>query len=133
MKYQLLISVLLVLSHGVAGGSTDISGTWECSIDRPAEKGGPFNVTFVLKQVGEKLNGTFSGFGPIGKEKVTGTVKGDKVVFGWELKSVSDSKKTLPFQVAFDGVVQSPIKMTGAVGSPFCGAGCNWTAIKKKK
>jgi len=133
MMYQLLIIVLLGLSLapvGAGAGATNISGTWACSIDRPEAKGGPINVTFVFKQDGEKLTGTFSGFGPIREEKVTGTVEGDKVTFGWELKVPPEQKKS-SLQVAFTGAIESPTKMTGDVGRPYCD-GCKWTATKKK-
>ena len=36
MKYQLLIILLLGLSLGTAGvraGATDVSGTWDCSVN----------------------------------------------------------------------------------------------------
>jgi hypothetical protein len=133
MKSQLLIVVLLSLALATVGAgavATDISGMWVCSIDRASEKGGPFNVTFVFNQEGEKLTGTFSGFGPIGEQKVAGTVNGDKVVFGFDLKGPGDKGS---FTATFNGTIESPTKMTGAVGSPFCGAGCKWAATKKKK
>jgi len=131
MKHQLLIVVLLSLALGTTGaGAANISGTWVCSVDRASEKGGPFNVTFVFNQEGERLTGTFYGFGPIGEQKVTGAVKGDKVVFGFDLKGPGNKGA---FTATFNGTIESPTKMTGTVGSPFCGAGCKWAAAKKKK
>ena len=63
MRFQLLTIVLLGLSLGTAGAGasvTDISGTWDCSVNL---EGGPQNVknTLVFKQQGEKLTGTQSG------------------------------------------------------------------------
>ncbi len=131
MKYQLLIIVLLGLSLGTARSSanaTDISGTW--AIVYMGTSGDPITLTFVFKQQGEKLTGTFSGIGPIGEQKITGTVKGDKAVFGFELKGPSNKGSVT---ATFNGAIESPTKMTGIVGSPFCGAGCKWTGTKKKK
>jgi len=141
MKSQLLILCLLGLSLGTTGGwagAANISGTWACTIDRPEGNGGPINVTFVFKQQGEKLTGTYSGLGPRGprdEEKVTGTVKGDKAVFGYELKLPDNIKKPgkPSLTVTFTGAIESSTKMTGTVGSPYCAEGCKWTATKKKK
>src|SRR5215510_4841242 len=87
MKYQLLIIVLLGLSlipTGAGAGATDISGTWACSIEMGGPK--PTNVSFVFKQTGEKLSGAYTN--PKGSEfPVTGTVKGDQVVFSYELSA----------------------------------------------
>jgi hypothetical protein len=84
-------------------------------------------MTFVLKQTGEKLTGDYSG--PFGPHKVTGAVKGNKVVFGWE----QEGNGGTTFIVAFKGAIESATKMTGTVGSPFCGdVACEWTGVKKK-
>jgi hypothetical protein len=133
MKYQLLIIFLLGLSLGTADAwpnFADISGTWEITIERTAEQGGTFNATLVFKQAGEKLSGSYSG--RFGEHKIIGAVKGDKAVFSWENKPTTDGGKS-PCLVAFNGVVESPTKMAGAVEC-FCGEGqkCKWTATKKK-
>jgi hypothetical protein len=83
-------------------------------------------MTFVFKQEGEKLSGTFSGVGPTPPAQITGAVKGNKVVFGFELTG------ELAQTVTFKGTIESATRMTGTVGSPFCGKGCTWTATKKK-
>ncbi len=120
---------MLGLSLGIGGaGATDISGTW--ALVYMGSDGNPVNLKFVFKQAGEKLTGVFPGIGPMGEQKVTGTVKGNKVMFGWEHKGSGNKP---PLTVTFDGTIESPTKMTGTVGSPFCGEGCKWTATKKKK
>src|SRR5688572_4457488 len=131
MKYQLLIIILTGLSLITAGaGATDISGTWEITIERTAEQGGTFNATLVFKETGEQLSGSYSG--RFGEHKVIGVVKGDKAVFSWENKPATDGGKP-PCPVTFNGTIESPTKMTGAVEC-FCGEGqkCKWTATKKK-
>jgi hypothetical protein len=133
MKYQLLIVVLLGLSLVTAGAwanGADISGTWEFTIERAAEQGGKFSAMIVFKQTGEKLSGAYSG--RFGEHKVIGAVKGDKAVFSWETEPTTDGGK-LPCMVIFNGAIESPNKMAGAVEC-FCGEGqkCKWTATKKK-
>jgi hypothetical protein len=125
MKSQLLIIVLLSLALGTAGAwasATDISGTWAFSVNL---EGGPQNVplTFVFKQEGEKLTGTQSGGSS--EPKVTGTVKGNKVVFSVEGKNRSGE----PYKNTFTGTIESPTKMTGTCEFPK-GPG-KWTATKK--
>lgn len=125
MKYQLLIVILLGLSLGTAGAgasAANISGTWAFSVNM---ENGPknFNFTFVFKQEGEKLTGAQSGGS--GEPKVTGTVKGNKVVFSVEGKNNSGD----PYKNTYTGTIESPAKMTGAVEFPK-GPG-KWTATKK--
>jgi hypothetical protein len=125
MKYQMLIVVLLGLSLGTAGAwasDANISGTWACTIE---VTGPPGNVTFVFKQEGEKLSGTYSG--SLGELPVTGMVKGDKVAFGH--KATTDKGHTIT--VLYTGAIESPAKMTGAVEYSG-GARGKWTATKKK-
>ncbi len=128
MKYRLLIVLLLSLALRISSagaGATDISGTWTLAFF-PGDK--PINTTFVFKQEGEKLSGAYSG--PFGEHQVTGTVKGDKVVFGFEVNGPGSKGSAT---ATFTGAVESTTKMTGSVGNPFCGdKGCKWTATKKK-
>lgn len=133
MKQQLLIAFLLTVfllglgltPVGTAASAPNLSGTW--SLEYMGREG-PIKMTFVFKQEGEKLSGTFSGVGPYPEHQVTGAVKGNKVVFGFDLKG---SMPTLT--VTFKGTIESATKMTGTVGNPFCGSeGCKWTGTKKK-
>jgi hypothetical protein len=133
MKYQLLIVLMLGLSLApseVCASGADISGTWEITIERTAEQGGTFDAAIVFKQTGEKLSGVYSG--RFGEHKVIGTVKGDKAVFSWEIEPTTDGGKR-PCHVTFNGALESPTRMTGAVEC-FCGEGqkCKWTGTKKK-
>ncbi len=133
MKYPHLIILVLTLSLGVAVAqptqsiSTNISGTWEVTIERAS---GPVNDKFVFKQEGEKLSGTYSG--SFFEHKFNGTVKANKVVFTWD--QPADAGK-LPPAVTFNGTLQSSTKMTGTVGIPFAPEGqtCKWTATRKEE
>jgi predicted permease len=61
--------------------------------------------------------------------RVIGAVKGNDVVFGWEM----EGNRGTTFTVAFKGTIESATRMTGTVGNPFCGdVGCEWTGVKKK-
>jgi hypothetical protein len=134
MKHQFFIVLLLtvfLLGFGLTPVGTEaapvnLTGTWGLQY---MGKEGPIKMSFVFKQEGEKLSGTFSGVGPNPPGPVTGAVKGNKVVFGWEMPGNRGTTQT----VAFKGTIESATKMTGTVGNPFCGSeGCEWTATKKK-
>jgi hypothetical protein len=47
-------------------------------------------------------------------------------VFGFDLKGPKATNT-----VTFKATVVSLTRMTGTVGSPFCGTECKWTATKK--
>jgi hypothetical protein len=79
-------------------------------------------MTFVLKQTGEKLTGSQSSGS--GEQKVTGTVKGNKVEFSVEGKNRSGET----YKNTFTGTIDSPAKMTGTAEFPK-GWGA-WTATK---
>src|SRR5262245_28954128 len=122
--------VLGLAPVGIEAGPVNLTGTWDLQYMSNPKRGPvrPLKMTFVFKQEGEKLSGNFSGFGPIPAAQVTGAVKGNNVVFGWEMAGNRGTTQT----VAFKGTIESSTKMTGTVGSPFCGSGCEWTATKKK-
>src|SRR6185503_6642509 len=110
MKNLIAILVIgLIASFGAASprvAAVNISGTWGFSVD--LEDGGHGDPTFVFKQEGEKLTGTYSG--PLGEQKVTGTVKGDKAVFGFEASRDGETLKA-----TYTATIESPTKMTGTV------------------
>ena len=123
MKYQLLIVCLLGLLLAPVGswaGAADISGTWEFSVSMEDARG-PQNAlsTLVLKQEGEKVTGAQ------GENKITGTVKGNKVVLNVEGKNRSGD----PYKNTFIGTIESSTKMSGAV--EFVKGPARWTAAKK--
>ena len=133
MKHLLLMVLLFVdfvpgLGLTPIGSQTktpNLSGTWGLQY---MGSEAPIKMTFVFKQEGEKLSGKFSGVGPNPPGPVTGSVKGNKVVFGWEMAGNGGTTQT----VAFKGTIESATKMTGTVGAPFC-SDCNWTATRKSR
>jgi len=77
MRILLVLTVLLL--SALALGAADVSGTWSASVVLDAGSG---TATFVLKQAGEQLSGSYSG--ALGEAKVTGSVKGDEVEWTFE-------------------------------------------------
>lgn len=91
---------MLILAAGLAMAA-DISGTWNVTIEIQGNTGTP---TFVLKQDGEKLTGTYSGM--LGEAPITGTIKGDQVEWSFDVKSDQVSGK-----VTYRGTVSGAKKI----------------------
>jgi len=114
---RVIIALLLVAA---AAAAADVSGTWNFTVETPAGTGNP---TFVFKQDGENLTGTYTGM--LGKAEVTGTVKGDKIEFQFEVSSEGQK-----FTVRYTGMIESPTQMKGTARFADMGEGA-WTATKK--
>lgn len=108
----------LALSASLAW-TADISGAWSFTVETQAGTGSP---SFVFKQDGEKLTGTYSGL--FGKAELTGTVKGDRIEFvftvSWEGQSI---------RCRYSGTIESPSRMKGTVEFGEMGSG-SWTGVK---
>jgi len=74
-----LFAVVGLMLCALALAAADISGTWSASVVLDAGSG---TATFVLKQAGDTLSGTYSG--ALGEAKVTGSVKSDEVEWSFE-------------------------------------------------
>lgn len=74
----LLIAVLVL---GTVAFAVDLTGTWNAKVELSTGQSG--SPTFVLKQEGEKLTGTYSG--ALGDASITGTVKGSDVTINFEV------------------------------------------------
>lgn len=96
--------------------AADISGTWLASVTLDAGSG---TATFVLKQSGETLSGTYSG--ALGESQVSGTVKGSNVE--WSFENADAGKCT------YTGKLEGG-KITGTVVYGQLGKG-TFTAEKK--
>lgn len=106
----------VALFIGVAFAA-DVSGSWTAAVTLDAGSG---TATFVLKQSGEQLTGTYTG--ALGEAKVTGTVKGDAVEWGFDNADVG--------KVKYTGTIKSATKIEGSVEYGSYGKG-NFTAEKK--
>jgi hypothetical protein len=124
--YLLKVTLITVLLATSAAGwqparAFNISGTWLFSVD--LEGGGHGDPTFVFKQQGDKLTGTYDG--PVGHQDVTGTVTGNKAVFGFQ---ASDGGETV--KATYTATVESETKMSGTVDFNNEERG-KWTAVRK--
>lgn len=72
--------LILLLALSIPMFAADVTGTWNVEVKTDAGSGNP---TFVLKQDGENITGTYSG--QLGEAKVTGTVKGEDISFHFEV------------------------------------------------
>jgi polyisoprenoid-binding protein YceI len=112
MRRLLIVLVLFALALSAA----DISGTWAASVKLDA---GAWTATFVFKQAGEALTGTYSGV--LGNADVKGTVKGNQAE--WSFENADAGK------IAYKGTVEgATIKGTVEYGQ--LGAG-SFTAEKR--
>jgi hypothetical protein len=111
------IAVCLLSVTSYAG---DISGKWTFNVETDAGSGSP---TFVFKQAGEKLTGTYTG--TFGTAELTGTVKGDAIEFSFEATVVDQKGK-----IVYTGKIEAPDKMKGEVEFTGLGKG-TWTGTKQ--
>ena len=125
MKVRLAVACLALMSTVVfvvrATPPADISGTWQFSVD--LESGAHGDPTFVFKQDKDTLTGTYDG--PLGQYNVTGTVKDNKAVFGFEFTNEDQKHKA-----TYSGTVESATRMTGGLEITDGPKG-KWTATKK--
>ncbi len=77
---RILATVVLLTASLFAA---DVSGTWNAKVDLNGQGGTP---TFVLKQDGDKLTGTYSG--ALGDAPLHGTIKGNEIAFDFEGQGV---------------------------------------------
>jgi hypothetical protein len=97
----------------------DITGKWEVIIHYQPDDS-DYRATYVLKQDGQKVSGTYHGmYGPAG---VTGTVKSDNVTLSVTVKGST---------ARFSGKITSATTMTGTVTGTSDKPG-KWSAGKKK-
>ena len=99
------IAICGVVSIELATSATaaDITGTWELTIYYQPDDS-DYLATYILKQDGEKITGTYHGM--YGPADVTGTVKSDNVALSVTVKDTT---------AQFSGKVASATKMSGTV------------------
>ena len=127
MRKLILSAVLLALAGVVTGAArsttpvVDLTGTWAFIVD--LEAGGHGEPTFVFKQEKEVLTGSYDG--PLGKHQVTGTVKDNKAVFGFDFP-IEDVKH----KATYTGTIEDATKMSGTMEISEGPKG-KWTATRK--
>lgn len=70
----LFLFLLFVGFSANAQNATNVTGNWTMEVQTDAGSGSP---TFVLKQEGEKITGTYTG--QLGESPVAGTLKGNTI------------------------------------------------------
>ena len=109
----------LVLLLTAALFALDLTGTWNAKVELSTGQSG--SPTFVLKQDGEKLTGTYSG--ALGDAPIKGTIKGNEITIDFEVSGA---------QIHYAGKVDSDgKKMQGTVDYGGQASG-TFTATKKQ-
>ncbi|HYL39548.1 MAG TPA: hypothetical protein VEV17_26760 [Bryobacteraceae bacterium] len=116
MRTFVVLLGLVLCSLALLGA--DLTGTWAAAVVLDAGSG---TATFVFKQTGEKLTGTYSGV--VGSANVTGTVKGSDVE--WSFDSDQAGK------ITYKGKIDASGKIAGTVEYGQLGSG-KFTAEKQK-
>ncbi|MBV8844117.1 MAG: hypothetical protein JO307_15020 [Bryobacterales bacterium] len=96
--------------------AADISGTWTANVSLDVGNG---TATFMFKQTGETLSGTYGG--TFGDAKVSGTVKGNSAEWSFEAPQAG--------KVVYKGAIEGS-KITGTCEYGQLGKG-TFTAEKK--
>ena len=112
-----LAVLTFVLTFALTLLAADLTGTWSANVVLDAGNG---TATFVLKQMGDTLSGTYSGV--LGEAKVTGTVKGNQAE--WSFQSDQAGK------IVYAGTLDGASKIKGACEYGALGKG-TFTAEKK--
>lgn len=110
---------LVSIGSQVSASAPNITGTWEVTIHYlPDDK--DYLAVYVLKQEGEKINGTYEGnYGPA---DVTGTIKATDVALNVTVKGST---------ARFSGKVTSATTMSGTVTGT-SDKPRKWSAQKRK-
>jgi len=114
-----LIGALLL---SVCAFAADVTGTWQVAVETSQGSGTP---TVVLKQDGEKLSGTFTSQ-IFGEAKLTGTVKGNAIEFGFAGDAGGQQIK-----VTYKGSIEGPASMKGTAVYEGFDDKATWSATKK--
>jgi hypothetical protein len=102
--------------------AADVTGTWDLTIHYPPPDG-DYLATYVLKQDGEKISGTYHGLH--GPAEVTGTVTSNDVTLVVTVHVLG------PITARFSGKLTSATKMSGTVTGT-SDQPRKWSAEKKK-
>jgi len=115
-KVSATLSLVLLLA--ASAFAVDLTGTWNAKVEMSTGQSGA--PTFVLKQEGEKLTGTYSG--ALGEAPIKGTVKGSDVTIDFETSGA---------QIHYAGKVDKDGKQIEGTVDYGGQASGKFTAIKK--
>jgi hypothetical protein len=116
---KLICTLMLCMTFTFAA---DVSGTWQLTVETNQGAGSP---TVVFQQRGEQLTGTFHSQ-IFGEAKITGSVKGNSIEFGFEGEAGGQKIK-----VSYKGTIESPTLMKGTAVYAGFDEKATWSAIKK--
>ena len=77
---MLALAAVMTLPVRAQEKPADVAGTWAITVETAGGSGTP---TLTLEQNAEKLTGTYSSQ-VFGEQKVTGTIKGNAITFGFK-------------------------------------------------
>lgn len=89
----------------LAAQAVDVSGEWVFEVSTSQGSGSP---TFVFRQDGEKLTGTYKGL--FGEAELAGTVKGKALKYSFTAKAQGTE-----FAVTYEGEIESSDSVKGTV------------------
>jgi hypothetical protein len=96
MKKALIVVTLVAAVAGVSAQTPNITGKWIFDVQTDQGGGSP---TFEFKQDGEKLTGKYNG--TFGTADLTGTVKGNEMVFSFK----ADAQGTM-IDITYKGTIE---------------------------
>ena len=116
-KAPAIFAAVLLLTASLF--ALELTGTWNAKVELSTGQSG--SPTFVLKQDGEKLTGTYSG--ALGDAPIKGTIKGNEITIDFEVSGA---------QIHYKGKVDNDgKKMEGTVDYGGQASG-TFTATKKQ-
>jgi hypothetical protein len=121
VAFTVAIGGLAFTELPASAAAADITGTWEVTIHYSG--GDHRKSTYVLKQDGEKVTGTYHGL--LGPADVTGTVKGNDVTMSVTVQSLTT------ITAHFSGKLTSATKMSGTVTGTSAAPSEKWSAEKR--
>ncbi len=101
----------------VAAESADVAGEWAAEVDIAGNTGTP---TFVIKQDGDKLTGTYKG--QFGEADLKGNVMGNEIEFSFEIQAGAEAVYKGKLE---DGKLKGTCDYAGQADG-------TWTAERKK-
>lgn len=107
VSFTIVICGLVSMELAASATAVNITGTWEVTIYYQPDDN-DYSATYVLKQDGEKITGTYHGM--YGPADVIGTIKAEEVVL-----SVTVNVRDRPQTAHFSGKLTSATKMSGTV------------------
>jgi len=109
---KVFLASVMMLGSATAAWAADVTGTWTMNVETQAGSGSP---TFVLKQDGETVTGTYKG--QLGEAPVTGTIKGNELAVSYKV-----SGQGMELEVKYMGTVDGN-KISGKLSMGDMGEG----------